>query len=110
MTSSENDTQSAAFHDLIERSLAAIVSTKNRNWNEEEYQNGVVEPYRNVQRLFYGMEQNGTKPGIHQVRNVLFMVKSVFDTKKLRHEEQVQWFGSILKSPELCELFHEYKE
>ncbi|MCB2354683.1 ACP S-malonyltransferase [Clostridium estertheticum] len=73
---------------VVTRCLAAAVSTRNRNWNEEEYQKGVVEPYRKIEKIQNKLEDQRRKPTVDEIKESIEMVKSIFVTKKIPVKEQ----------------------
>lgn len=82
---------------VITRCIAAAVCTKNSNWNEQEYQKGVVEPYRRIKSLKEELEKEGRLPTVEEVKEALEMVKSVFATKGTPMEEQAERFNEIFQ-------------
>lgn len=93
---------------FIERCLAAAVSTKNRNWDNEEYLNGVILPYRRVKEMLKELEVNEKQPTIEQMHIALEMLRSVFVTKKVCVDEQQSRFSSILKDTGTNKIFDDY--
>lgn len=106
----EKEISREVLAELLERCLAAAVSTKNRNWNQVEYQKGVVEPYRKVQGIFYDLENKEREPVWEYAREALNMVRSVFETKGLSSGEQRKWLENILAGPVPEELYQEFVE
>ncbi|MCX8132082.1 MAG: ACP S-malonyltransferase [Clostridia bacterium] len=90
---------------LITRCLAIAVCTKNNNWDNDEYQNGVIKPYKKVKQMQEDMEIAGNEPTIEQMQEALNMLKSVFATKKTPLEEQNSRFDQLFKETGLKHLF-----
>jgi len=90
---------------LISRCMAIAVCTKNNNWNNEEYTNGVTKPYKKVQIMYEELESNGSKPSIEQMKEALLMLKSVFDTKHTELQERIERFNQIWRETGLKSLF-----
>ncbi|MCR8981709.1 ACP S-malonyltransferase [Brevibacillus laterosporus] len=82
---------------VITKCLAIAVATPNRNLNADEYQKGMIEPYRRIQKMQYELEEAGAEPTIKQMREALDMLTSVFLTKKTSTDEQKKRFDEILE-------------
>ncbi|WP_018887682.1 ACP S-malonyltransferase [Paenibacillus massiliensis] len=81
---------------MIQKCIAAAVSTRNRNWSESEYQEGVVRPYREVKELFFHLKDSGGEANEQQVQQARRMLESVLATKKVPREEQASIWQDIL--------------
>ncbi len=95
---------------IITMCIAAAVSTKNTNWNNDEYQKGVVEPYKKIQKMKEELVKEGRQPSIEQVRSALEMLKSVLITKGVSMDERKEWFNDILLKTGTEQLFEEFIE
>ncbi len=102
------DQNKRSYSALIPRCLAIAVCTKNRNWNEEEYQKGVVEPYERIEKIQEELESKGLEPTVEQMKEALDMLKSVFTTKKYDKDKQVLRFKQIFEETGAYELFHDF--
>jgi len=96
-------------HTVLTKCLAIAVCTRNRNWNNEEYQKGVVEPYRKIQQMQLELENQGKEPSYEQMLEALEMLKSVFITKKVPYEEQVERFNEVFDETNTRGLFPDFK-
>jgi [acyl-carrier-protein] S-malonyltransferase len=94
--------------EVITHCIAAAVCTKNRNWDDNEYQKGVVQPYTMIKKMKEEISKEGRQPTIEEVRQALDMVKSVFSTKKTPVEEQTERFNDILSESDMGQQFSEY--
>ncbi|EPR13606.1 ACP S-malonyltransferase [Ruminiclostridium papyrosolvens] len=92
---------------LIVRCLAIAVCTKNKNWDNDKYVAGVVEPYRRVQELLAELEGNNMEPSLEQLTEALRMLKTVFITKKTDIKEQEERFKQIFDETGLGHLFRD---
>lgn len=92
--SKEYDHKQAYY--FMSRCLAAAVSTKNSNWDQEEYRKGVIEPYRKVQELFNKLEADNQLPTIDHLNEALDMVHLVFRTKRASEQYQAQRMERLL--------------
>jgi len=94
---------------VLAKCLAIAVCTRNRNWDNDEYQTGVVQPYRRIKHLQNELEKEGKSPTIDQMRDALEMLKSVFITKKLPIEEQLERFNQVFDETKTRHLFQDFK-
>lgn len=94
---------------VITRCLAIAVCTQNHNWNNDEYEKGVIQPYRKIQKLQEELEKAARKPTVEEMREALEMLRSVFATKKTPVEEQVERFNQIFTETGTKELFPDFR-
>lgn len=73
---------------FISRCIAIAVSTKNRNWDENMYQKGVVESYRKLVALKEELIKESTQPTEEHIEEALHLLKQILDTKLLPDNEQ----------------------
>lgn len=95
--------------DVLTKCIAIAVCTKNRNFNNDEYQKGVVENYRKIQAMKDEAEKNSTEPTIAQLKEALSLLKTIFETKKVPKEEQEERFNQIFDETGTRELFADFK-
>jgi len=81
---------------FIKMCLAAAVTTKNQNWNEEEYQRDVVKPYRKIAAIKEEIEQSGRQPTLEELKEVYDALNGILQAKKLSKEEQNKRLSDIL--------------
>lgn len=93
---------------VVTRCLAVGVATPNQNWNNEEYQNKVVVPYRKIQNIQDELEETGGKPTLAQMREALDLLKVILETKKVPLEEQERWFYQIIDETGMYYQLKEY--
>ena len=89
--------------EVITSCIAISICTKNSNWNDKEYQKGVVEPYNKVKKVKEDIVKEGRQPTINEVREAVEMLKIVFDTKKVPRDEQIVRFNEIFEISDLKE-------
>lgn len=94
---------------FISRCMAIAVCTRNRNWNQEEYQAGVIEPYRRIQAMLDEIEQNGFTPRLEQKQAAIDMLHSVFATKQTPFEEQQERFEQLFEETNTRDLFPDFQ-
>lgn len=92
---------------VISKCLAIVVCTENRNWDNDEFQKGVVEPYRKLQQLQADLE--GKEPTIDQARAALEMLKTTFATKKVPIEEQIKRFNEVFDTTGTRKFFDDFE-
>jgi len=68
---------------LIERCLAAAMTTPNRNFEADAYQTGVVLPYRKLKDLFYGLRDEKREPQPEHEREALALLRQILSTKAM---------------------------
>lgn len=94
---------------VVTRCLATAVCTRNYNWDNDEYQKGVIEPYKRIQRLQEELEKQKKQPSKEQMEDALEMLRSVFRTKKTPSEEQAERFTQIFEETGTFELFQDFE-
>ncbi|WP_211241935.1 ACP S-malonyltransferase [Ectobacillus panaciterrae] len=89
---------------FIGKCLAIAVATKNRNWDNEAYVKGVIEPYQKVKQISMLLDQTKQEPTREQMVEALLMLRSVFETKKVPHSEQQKRLKQLLRKPAVHEF------
>jgi [acyl-carrier-protein] S-malonyltransferase len=89
---------------FIGKCLAIAVATKNRNWDNEAYAKGVIEPYQKVKQISIELDQNKQEPTSDQMIEALLMLRSVFETKKTPQCEQQKRLKQLLRMPVVNDL------
>lgn len=93
---------------VITRCLAIAVCTPNKNWNNDEYHKGVIEPYVKIQKMQEEIENQGKNPTKEQMREALEMLRTVFITKKTSLDEQIERFEQIFSETGTTALFDDF--
>ena len=96
-------------HTVVTKCIQIAVCTKNRNWDNDAYQKGVIEPYRQILQMQDGLEKDGKEPTFQQMSAALQMLRSVFVTKLTPVEEQIQRFNEVFTMTGTRELFSDFK-
>jgi [acyl-carrier-protein] S-malonyltransferase len=94
---------------VITKCLQIASATPNNNWNQDQYQNEVNKPYRRIQEIQEGLEKEGKKPDIDQMKETLDLLRLIFATKKLPVEEQKEWFFNIFDETGTNYVFADFK-
>lgn len=68
--------------------IAAAVSTKNSNWDEEAYRTGVAGPYRELVRMRTEAKETGLPVSSEDVNKGMEFLKKILETKQVDREEQ----------------------
>lgn len=96
-------------HTVVTKCLAIAVCTKNNNWNNDEYESGVVKPYKRIQQIQDKIENDNLIPTKEQMIEALDMLKSVFETKKTPEDEQKERFEQIFRETGTEDVFSNSK-
>ncbi|MEW9697559.1 ACP S-malonyltransferase [Paenibacillus sp. SI8] len=99
--------QSVTYPCFVSRCLTIAVCTKNNNWNQEKYQEGVITPYRRVQTMLQEIKERGETPTLDQKRYALEMLRSVFITKRTPASEQQARFRQLYVETNDIEMLSE---
>ncbi len=82
---------------IITKCLVAGVATPNSNWDDEEYEEGVVKPYNEIQAIQNQIENGEITLNNEIIRKCLENLKMIFKTKKLPEDEQREWLNQMLE-------------
>jgi len=89
--------QRADYMAFLPRCLAIAVATRNRCTDETAYRAGVIEPYREVEKLVRQMKETGRVPTDDELRQGLKLLYSVFATKGTDPEERSHRLNRLLE-------------
>jgi len=103
------DKQPEFRHTVVTKCIQIAVCTRNRNWNNEEYLKGVIEPYRRINEMQRELDAAGKEPTLEQMQTALEMLRSVFITKQTPVSEQIERFRSIFEVTGTAERFPNFK-
>ncbi|WP_139487903.1 ACP S-malonyltransferase [Brevibacillus dissolubilis] len=95
---------------LVTRCLRVAISTRNRNWNTDEYNHGVLAPYRKLKEIQQELDTTQAPPTMEQMNEALELLYTILSTKKLPQEEQVHKFNKILSQSGSLDLFPHFVE
>lgn len=93
---------------VVGRCMAVAVCTQNKNWNDDDYQQGVIDPYRQLQALQEGLEQAGAQPNAQQMRQALDCLGRIFATKGTPEDERAWRLSQIIESTGTEEVLADY--
>jgi len=74
------------YGQFLAGSLGIAVSLENSNWDDKEYQLGVIEPYEKVEKVLVDSEENQAPINKNDLVLACNMLQSVADTKKASKE------------------------
>lgn len=94
---------------VISECLRIVVCTRNRNWDNEEYKKGVIEPYNRIQELQNELEREGKEATTEQMLDALNMLKLVFKTKMVPIDEQIERFNEVFEKTNTRHLFPDFE-
>ena len=66
---------------VIIQCLKAAVCTPNKNWNQEEYKEGVVKPYKKLRKLQLKLEEENREATEREEEVAVSLLKTLFTTK-----------------------------
>lgn len=83
--------------------MKAIACTPNKNFDNEAYDKGVIEPARRIRKL--QEELGDARPSDEQIKEVMSMLLTIFETKMVDHDEREDRIKEILDLHQLHALF-----
>ncbi len=86
---------------LTGRALGIIACTKNSNWDEEEYKEGVMKPYSIISEMNERLESEKRYPSEEEMLEIIDLMKLIFKTKKLPIKEQKERFQDLIDGSEI---------
>lgn len=93
---------------VVTKCLAAAVCTENRNFNEEEYQKFVVEPYKEIKSIQQKIEAECRLPLVGEMKRSLDLLKIIFEAKRVDLSEQQHRFNKIILETDNEDIFYEF--
>jgi [acyl-carrier-protein] S-malonyltransferase len=85
--------------------LKAIACTPNKNFDQQAYEAGVLEPARRIRKLWDELGEQ--RPSDEQIREVMQLLLQIFETKMVDVEERDDRIRDILDRHQLHPLFPE---
>lgn len=93
---------------LVGKCMAVAVATKNNNWNDDEYQKGVVEPYRALQTIQEKLERDSQETSVEDMKQALSLLAKIFATKGTPKEERDWRLNQILETSGTASVLADY--
>lgn len=104
------DSKNQNYLGIISKCLAIAVSTKNNNWDKQQYIDGVIKPYEKIQKMYKELKESNRTPSEAQIREAIEMLQNVFLVKKTPLDEQVYRFNQFLNETPVIEIIADFKE
>jgi len=93
---------------VVTKCLGAAVSTPNKNWDNQQYQENVVKPFERIRALQQSLENNMEDPTVEDMKQALQMLYGVFRTKGTPENEQANKFAAILEATQTEDLLGKF--
>ncbi|NLW46761.1 MAG: ACP S-malonyltransferase, partial [Firmicutes bacterium] len=94
---------------VVAMCLAAAVCTRNRNWNNDQYRKGVIEPYQRIKEIYNSFINQAKEPTVAQMKDALNLLRSIFNTKKVPIKEQNERFINIIETTGTKQMFSDFE-
>ena len=94
-----------AVFPFASRAMGIAVATRNQNWDDNEYKNGVVAPYNELAKIQTAVEQEGRKETDEEVKRSLELLLTIMKTKKAPEDEQLARINELLDDTGKKEFF-----
>ena len=88
--------------------MGIAVATKNTNWDDEEYNKGVIAPYNEMKNIQTKVEKENRKATVDEMKRTIELLLKIFATKKTPFEEQKSRFEELFADSGEQELFKDY--
>lgn len=81
--------------DVIVKALSIATCTRNENWDQEEYYQGVVVPFQALKVLLESIEEENREPLNEEIGKSITLLKKILRTKKVSPSEQAYRYKEI---------------
>lgn len=95
----------AGYSDFLPRCLGIAAATRNNKDDSDAYRIGVLEPYREVERIARELAEAGNLPTEEQMRKGWSMLQSMFQTKGTEPAERTLRLVRLLEQTGTSHLF-----
>ncbi|MCD9026583.1 ACP S-malonyltransferase [Cohnella silvisoli] len=95
----------AGYSDFLPRCLGIASATRNNRDDPDAYRIGVLEPYREVEKMAREQAEAGSLPTEEQLRKGWSMLQSMFDTKGTETAERIARLVRLLEQTGTSHLF-----
>lgn len=103
-----NKSKYISKYNIISKCMSMAACTRNINWNNDEYNHGVIESYRKMQLIQDEIEKKNLEPTSSQIRETLELLRIIFNTKRVPMEVQVEKINQILDEANMRESFEDF--
>ncbi|EFM08504.1 malonyl CoA-acyl carrier protein transacylase [Paenibacillus curdlanolyticus YK9] len=90
--------------------LTTAAATRNRNWDERAYREGVMEPYRNIEAIQERLDAEDRAPEPDEMQEAFRNLVQIFQTKGVQTDEAEERLLEIIIRTGTGELFPEYTD
>ena len=97
-----------SYFPFVSRAMGIAVATKNTNWDDEEYNKGVIAPYNEMKNIQTKVEKENRKATVDEMKRTIELLLKIFATKKTPFEEQKSRFEELFADSGEQELFKDY--
>jgi [acyl-carrier-protein] S-malonyltransferase len=95
---------------FLGKCLAVAVATRNQNFDEHSYREGVVLPYQRLRELHEQLESAQATPDLSQMQQGLSWLRQIMISKQVPQQEQQQRLYEILRMTQTEALLAELPE
>lgn len=74
---------------MIEKCIAGVVCSRNTNWNNEEFQKGVIEPYKEIEKMLQEITIQNRCAKVFEVKQAYNMLHTALNVKGV-HELEIK--------------------
>ncbi|MNG06704.1 hypothetical protein D3C84_899610 [compost metagenome] len=90
--------------------MTAAAATRNRNWDEQAYREGVIEPYRAIESIQEQLDLEDRGPEPDEMREAVRLLVRIFETKGVPDVESEARLHEIVRRTETVGLFPQYAQ
>ena len=80
---------------IITKCLGISMSIKNNNYDSEEYQKGVVEPFRRIKSIQWKLESQQSQPNADDIAEAVSLFCQILNTKITDQQEKLSWLEQL---------------
>ena len=89
---------------ILAKCLSISVCTPNRNFNNYEYEKGVIEPYSKLNKMYDNHEVENRILVKFDYIEALKLLKCILNTKKVTNDELLFRVSQLIDTPHICNV------
>jgi [acyl-carrier-protein] S-malonyltransferase len=93
---------------FLTKCIAISVCTKNRNWDNDLFREGVIDPYEKIKSMKDELVRSGRQASLEQLKEALFLLKKILKTKITPVDEKIEWFNQLFDETETKNIFKDF--
>ncbi|MCY9517594.1 ACP S-malonyltransferase [Paenibacillus apiarius] len=93
---------------FLSRCLGIFAATRNKHWDSEQYQRGVIEPYNKLSALQSEIEKEGRAATEEEMQQAITMLLMMFKTKQTSREEQIERLKELFRDSNTETMFEHF--